>query len=275
MRLLLLLASLSCAALAGDISLTVAGLRVMPERWNKQANLTKLSRWAREASAKGADLIVTPEGFLDGYVGNIKSNPALIRESYLDVGEAIDGEALTEARSLARELTVYLSLGFAERRGERMYNSSVIISPRGTIVSRYSKSHNNDDEPFNTKGVEFPVVETPLGRWGTLICFDRQLPETARILAIKGAQLILVPSYGMWGETNDIMMRTRAFENSVWVMFVHPRRCLVVDPGGKVVASDDGGGDQVVTAQITLDRRVGAGSIRFRRPEIYGDLLKK
>jgi N-carbamoylputrescine amidase len=119
------------------------------------------------------------------------------------------------------------------------------------------------------------VAQTPLGRWGTLICFDRQLPETSRILAIQGAQLILIPSYGMWGETNDVMMRTRALENSVWVAFVHPRRCLIVDPGGKIVAQDDGGGDQVVTARVVLDDRVGRGPIRFRRPEIYGDLLNK
>jgi predicted amidohydrolase len=275
MRLLLLWFGFSSAALAGDVSLTVAGIRVMPERWNKQANFAKLERWAREAAGKGADLVVAPEGFLEGYVGNDKSNPGLTRESYFEVGEPLDGELMASVRSLARELTVYLSVGFAERRGGRMYNSSIIFSPRGERVSLYSKSHNNDDEPYNTKGDAFPVAETPLGRWGTLICFDRQLPETARILAVKGAQLILVPSYGMWGETNDILMRTRALENSVWVVFVHPRRCLVVDPGGKVVASDDGGGDQIVTARITLDGRVGRGPIRFRRPEIYGELIKK
>jgi predicted amidohydrolase len=58
------------------------------------------------------------------------------------------------------------------------------------------------------------VVPTPLGRTRTMICLDRQLPET-RILAIKGAQVMLAPSYGMYGEINDVMMRTRAYENSV------------------------------------------------------------
>jgi predicted amidohydrolase len=275
MRLPILLLWFCFAAAGSDASLTVAGIRVMPERWDKRANLATLERWAREAAGKGAELIVAPEGFLEGYVGNSASNPGLTREKYLEAGEAIDGVLLNRVRDLARELKVYLSLGFAERRGDRMYNSSVIFSPSGEVVLRYSKAHTNDDEPFNTKGAEFPVAQTPLGRWGTLICFDRQLPETSRILALNGAQLILVPAYGMWGETNDVMMRTRALENSVWVMFVHPRRCLIVDPAGKVVASDDGGGDQVVTARITLDSRIGRGPIRFRRPEIYGDLLKK
>ena len=275
MRELSLLIAGCLTAVAGDVSFTVAGIRVMPERWDKQANLAKLERWTREAAQKGASLVVAPEGFLEGYVGNQASNPGLTREKYFGVGESIDGPLLARVRSLARELKIYLSLGFAERREDRMYNSSVVFSPEGDVALRYSKSHTNDDEPFNTKGREFPVAETPLGRWGALICFDRQLPETSRILAIKGAQLILVPAYGMWGETNDVMMRTRALENSVWVMFVHPRRCLVIDPSGKVIASDDGGGDQVVTARMVLDNRIGRGPIRFRRPEIYEDLLKQ
>jgi predicted amidohydrolase len=113
-----------------------------------------------------------------------------------------------------------------------------------------------------------------LGRWGTLVCLDRQLPETSRILAIKGAQMILVPSYGMYGEINDVMMRTRAYENGVYVAFVHPKRALIVDPKGKVIAADHGDGDQVVIAKIKLDEHVGSGPIRNRRPEIYREILK-
>jgi len=176
---------------AAEVSFTIAGVRVMPDKWDKPANLSKLERWARVAAAQGANLVVAPEGFLEGYVGNEKSNPGLTREKYFGIGEPIDGPLLSRVRGLARELKIYLSLGFAERRGDRMYNSSAIFSPDGELVSHYSKSHTNDDEPFNTKGAGFPVADTPLGRWGTLICFDRQLPETSRLLAVKGAQLSL------------------------------------------------------------------------------------
>ncbi len=124
---------------------------------------------------------------------------------------------------------MYLSVGFAERRGERMFNSTAIIDPQGETVSLYSKSHTAHDEPFNTKGVAFPVAKTGLGRIGSLICYDRRLPETARILAVKGAELILVPAWGSYNELNDAVMRTRAFENGVWVAFVHPKRVLVID----------------------------------------------
>jgi predicted amidohydrolase len=156
-----------------------------------------------------------------------------------------------------------------------MFNSFVVFSPDGDVALHYSKAHNDFDEPFNSTGRTFPVASTPLGRWGALICYDRQLPETSRILAIRGAQLILVPSWGAYDEMNDAMMRTRALENSVWVAFVHPKRCLVIDPRGRIIARDDGTGkSQVVTWMITLDQRVGGGAIRSRTPEIYEELLK-
>lgn len=265
---------LAGAAFAGNVSLTVAGLRIMPERWNKTANLAKFELFAREAAAQGAQLAIAPEGFLEGYVGNVKANPGLTWEKYFAVGENIDGRALTRVRSLARELKMYLGLGFAERAGEHMYNSMVVFSPEGEVALHYSKAHNDDDEPFNTLGAEFNVASTPLGKWAALICYDRQLPETARILSVKGAQLILVPSWGGHGEMNDAMMRTRAFENSVWVLFVHPERCLIINPQGTIVAQDSGGGDQIVKARIDLDGRIGKGAIRSRRPDVYQEILR-
>ena len=74
---------------------------------------------------------------------------------------------------------------------------------------------------------------------------------------------------------NDIMMRTRAYENGVYVVFVHPKRCLVIDPKGNIIAKDGGVGDQVITARIQLDDRVGRGLIQSRRPEIYGEILQR
>ncbi|MEX2261392.1 MAG: carbon-nitrogen hydrolase family protein [Bryobacteraceae bacterium] len=264
---------IAASALPAEDSFTVAALRLMPKRWDKQANLEKLEKYARQAAAQGGEVIVTPEGFLEGYVGNDKANKDLTRERYFAVGEPIDGPMIRKIRALAAELNVYLVIGFAEKRGEEMLNSVAVISPKGEIVARYSKTHTADDEPFNTKGVEFPVVDTPFGRWGALICMDRQLPETSRILALKGSQMILVPAWGMNNETNEIMMRTRAYENSVWVVFVHPERVMVIDPGGKIVAQDSRNGDEAVLAKIRLDGRVGRGPIRHRRPEIYGELL--
>ena len=268
------IAWMCAASLTAEEAVVVAGLKLMPERWNKEANFGKLQRYAREAAGKGAELVLAPEGFLEGYVGNVHANPGTTRERYFEAGESLDGLFMNRVRSLARELKIYLGTGFAERRGDRMFNSFAVFSPKGELVLHYSKSHNADDEPFNTTGAEFPVVETPRGRWGALICYDRQLPETARILAIKGAQLLLVPAWGSYNDMNDAMMRTRAFENGVYVAFVHPRRCLIIDPRGKVVAADSGGdNDEIVMTRIIFDGRIGKAAIRSRKPELYGEIL--
>jgi predicted amidohydrolase len=257
----------------GEASFTLAGLRVLPTPWDKVGNVGLLERFARQSAAAGAQVVVTPEGFLEGYVWNDDNPGGFSRQRYVEVGEAFDGPIMGRLGDLARELTIYLLVGYAERRDDRMYNSVIIFSPDGRVISRYSKSHTAGDEPFNTKGAEFPVVDTPLGRWGTLICMDRQLPETARILAVKGAQIIFVPAWGMCGEMNDVMMRTRAFENGVHIAFVHPKRCLIIRPDGTIMAQDSGGGDETVLAHVTLTPSGFNSPIRRRRPEIYGELL--
>jgi predicted amidohydrolase len=263
---------LVCTAVLGHAqTFTLAGLRVLPDRWDKEANFRKLDHYARQAVARGAKVVITPEGFLDGYVGN---DQQLDKKRYFGIAEPVDGPVMKRVQGLARELKIFLAAGFPELRGAQVYNTVVLFGPDGAIVSKYSKTHCGSEQ-YNTEGAEFPVVNTPLGRWGTLICLDRQLPETSRILAIKGAQVILVPSYGWYGEMNDVMMRTRAYENSVYVAFVHPKRCLIIDPKGTVIAKDDGGSnDQVVYAEIRIDDRIGKGPIRMRRPEIYGEILR-
>jgi len=261
-------------AFGADAAFLFAGLSLTPTPWDKEANFRLLDRYARLAAAQGAQVIATPEGFLEGYVGNQHRSPGLDRGKYFSVGEHIDGPMLTRVAALARELKVYLLIGFAERRQDRMYNSAVIFAPDGSIASRYSKAHTAADEPFNTKGAEFPVADTPLGRWGTLICFDRQLPETSRILSLRGAQFILVPSWGGYGEINDQMMRVRAYENGVWLAFVHPKRTLVIDPKGNIVAKSGREDDQIVLATITLRDGKPIQLLEQRRPELYEELVR-
>ena len=114
---------------AADANFIFAGLSMMPEPWNKEANFAKLERFAREAAGKGANAIAAPEGFLEGYVGNIKHSPGLTEGQYSKAGEELGGPLLTRVANLARELKVYLLVGFAERREGRTYNSAVIFSP--------------------------------------------------------------------------------------------------------------------------------------------------
>ncbi len=254
-------------------SFVLAALVLTPEPWDKEANFGKLERHAREAAARGARVIVAPEGFLEGYVGNEHRTPGLTRERYAaEAAEALDGPLLKRVRQLAIELKVYLMTGFAERRGHHVLNSAVMFGPDGAAVLHYSKSHTMDDEPFNTKGTEFPVVSTEYGQWGALICFDRQVPEAARILALKGADVVFVPAWGGYGEMNDLMMRVRAYENGVHLAFVHPKRALVIDPGGHVLAQNAGEHDQIVLASISVPSVRKGSLLKHRRPELYKSL---
>lgn len=270
-------------------SFVAAGLCVQPTRWDTDGNVRLIEQWARLAIEKGASVVVTPEGFLDGYAAKLakrtpglgaeKAGPAakppVTREQFRQAAEPLDGPALTRLSTLARELKIHLSVGFSEQRDEAVFNAVVIFSPAGRPILRYAKTHNAaNHEIYTTLGDSFPVVDTPLGRWGALICYDRQLPETARILSLKGARFIIVPSFGGYAEINDAMMRTRAYENSVWLMFVHPRRGLVIDPGGNVVAASTGSSDQLVIATITPITPPDDAPIRQRRPEIYRELAE-
>lgn len=270
---LILLASLGFGACGAEFML--GAITVTPEAWDKEGNFQKLDRYAREARAKGARVIVAPEGFLEGYVGNDKRTPDLEREKYFAVAEAVDGPLMGRVRGLAKELGVHLMVGFAERRGKEVFNSAVMFGPGGERVIHYSKTHTLADEPFNTKGVALPVVDTPMGKVGTLICFDRQMPETARVLAMRGAKIILVPAWGSYGEMNEMMMRVRAYENNVWLAFVHPKRSMLINPKGKIVAESVGETDQVVVGKVVIDEKAGPGLLEYRRPELYGELVSE
>ena len=256
----------------------VAGLSLKSRRWDKAANWRKAKRMLHRAARAGAELVCAPEGFLEGY---IVQEQGLTRDRYRAVGESVRrGAYVKEMRALCAELGVYLVAGFAERtgapaaKGARMYNSAALIGPRGEVVGVFRKAHDMGREPLNTKGEEFPVFQTQLGAVGIMICFDRQLPESARLLALGGARLICNPSAGMHGEMNDTMMRTRAYENGVWVIFSHPEDCLIISPKGQIVARADGP-DQVVVADIDFDAAGGGGPGRHRRPEVYRDLCDR
>jgi predicted amidohydrolase len=252
--------------------LRVAGLALTSRPWDKDANWRKAKGMLQRAAKAGAKLVCAPEGFLEGY---IVQERGLTRGKYRAIGESVRrGTHMRQMRQACADLGVHLVAGFAERDGAHMYNSAALIGPRGEIVGIFRKVHDMGAEPLNTKGEEFPVFDMEFGRVGVMICFDRQLPETARLLALQGARLILNPSAGMHGETNDVMMRTRAYENGVWIIFAHPQDCLVISPKGEIVARASGP-DEVVVVDVDLAQAGGGGPGRHRRPEVYRDLCNR
>jgi predicted amidohydrolase len=256
---------------------TVAVLKVMPAIGDSAANYARFEQMARQAADGGANLIVTPECYLDGYMGSPKFRPGMTREKMLQSHtESIDGPTLRKVAALARELKVHVLFGFSERRGEGLFNTIALFLPDGSLGGRYSKSHPLPGELYDDGG-ELPVFDTALGRMGILICFDRQPPENARILALKGAQFIVVPSYGKIREAmdEDVMMQSRAHENGVCIIYASQHNAFVVDPDGVITdqARSDHR-DMLMFGRVVLDERIhDRGSYRVRHPELYAPLV--
>ena len=178
----------------------VAALSIKPKKWDKPANADKLEAYVRQAARQAPELIVAPEGFLEGYVVmDVVAHPekaALMHE----IAEPRDGPYVRRFRRLARELRVNLCFGFAERVGREVYNCAAFIGPDGQIRGTYHKTYfaegTHPTWSFNRIGTKLRAFDTALGRAGIVICADRANPLISRALVLDGAQFILIPSYG-------------------------------------------------------------------------------
>ena len=259
----------------------IASISVFPEKWNKETNWTRIEKMVRRAvSDAGPDVVVTPEGALEGYVINEvggekdEQKRARLTEKFLQLAEPIDGPYLQKASDLCDELDVYLVLGFLERRGESLYNTAALIDPDGDMIGRYSKTHfaqgyERDPDCYRA-GDEYPVFDTPFGKVGMLICYDRQLPEPARILALKGAQILFLPSYGSYTDRdgwNTILLRTRAYENRMPLIFSHPNQSILIQRSGEITAMCESGEIACYEVNTSPDRY--EGRFKNRRPPTY------
>jgi len=155
-----------------------------------------------------ADLYILPELFNTGYnfaeSGEVES-----------VAESADGSTFQSLQVFAQQHACYVAYGFAEK-AEHLYNSASLIGPSG-LVGLYRKVHLFDRETllFEPGNLGFPVFDLPFGRVGMMICFDWIYPESARSLAIKGAELIIHPSNLVLPYCPDAMI-TRCLENRVF-----------------------------------------------------------
>jgi len=262
----------------------IASASVITDKWEKDTNWMRIEKMVTHAAIEGgANVVITPEGALDGYVINEvnskwkseKDNDLVDRFSKL--GEPIDGPYIQKATTLADELNIYFVFGFLEREEEILYNTAILIDPDGDIIGRYRKTHFAQGYTINPEaykaGDDFPVFQTSFGKVGILICYDRQLPEPARILALKGAEILFIPSYGSYTNENGwntIMLRTRARENRVPLVFCHPYQSLLIDKHGDVKVFGTGGNISYYEINVAQDKN---NVMRNRRPEIYRELI--
>jgi predicted amidohydrolase len=182
----------------------------------------------------------------------------------------------------AKEHGCYICYGTYEREGRYIFNTAVLINPQGELVGKYRKSHLpiEEDAAGLAPGDSIDVFDTPIGRIGMVICIESAFPEIMRTVALKGAEIILVP---IWGGDEDTI-RVRAKENGVYVATSSfDMKCMVVNPHGEVLAEtfkDLGTG--VATAQCDLDDRTKqpwtgnwrSYMKRMRWPELFGEITE-
>jgi 5-aminopentanamidase len=233
----------------GGAELRVASLMLRPVKWDKEANRARLDKAIREAKEQGAELVVTPEGALEGYVVNevIRAEGEKRRElteRFNALAEPCDGSYIRHFRKLCEELKVYLVLAFLEADAGNTYNTAILIRPDGTVAGKYRKTHfaqgysygdrKGDNPPGYLRGTDYPVFDVCGHKTGIMICYDRRKSIVAKSLVENGAEFIINPAYGMMGDCNCRFLTARAQENHVPILFVHPDQTVYVDAQAQI-----------------------------------------
>jgi len=233
-----------------------------------------------------ADLLVCPELATTGYLYTKRGELA-------DVAEPVPtGPTCARLGRAAREAGRAIAFGIAEKVGEQIFNSAVLLAPDGTTVC-YRKAHLFDTETlvFDRAGPSPRMAAVAGVRVGLMICFDWRFPEMARLLALEGADLIAHPSNLVHPYCQDAMI-TRSLENRVFSVtssrtgteradgmeLAFAGRSQIVSPRGERLAQADATEECVRTAEIdpalARDKRVTARNDLFadRRVDLYGPL---
>ncbi len=263
-----------------------------------QANVDKGVTWLKKAVAEyAAELVVFPETVTTGY------ETGLSAEELWDLVDEAPGQITEKIQRTAQELGVHVVWPSYRRAGERgsVYNSAILIGPDGEIVGIYDKTHpapweRRDGGGWAEVGTQAEVFETPLGNIGMIICYDGDFPELSRLLAVKGADIIvrasaLQRSYDIWYITNC----ARAYDNHVYVVasnLVGSDACgnygfghsMIVTPIAWRLAQARGT-EEIIAAKLDPDplRYITWGSkslqnfdhLEDRNLELYEEILKE
>jgi len=245
---------------------------MVPVRWDLETNWRAFERAFVEHTSEGIDLVVTPECFLDGYAAEAK-DWTLERFSQI-AQEVATSPYIGKVCSLAKKHNTSIVFGFTENDHGKFYDCALLVDRKGEIAGHYHKTHLQDHDLRFSPGQDLPVFETAWGKCGILICADRRWPETARVLRVRGARIILIPSYGMWHLDNEWWMRTGSYENENFVAFVHLQVAFVSDPQGQIAAKLQNNVPSMLVCEINLSQVSDRAHIRDRRPELYEDIAR-
>ena len=272
----------------------------MPCTWNRQATLDNADHLVREAAQKGANIILLQELFETPYFCQLQ------KFQYMELATTLEeNPAVEHFKKLAKELDVVLPISFFERAGNTQFNSIAIIDADGEILGVYRKTHIPDGLPYAEKfyftpgDTGFKVWNTKYGRIGVGICWDQWFPETARSLALQGAEILLFPTAigseptlekdsrihwrnTMAGHAAANMMPVVASnrigretdEDSEMTFY---GSSFIADNHGEIVEQADDCTETVLVHEFDLDElareRREWGIFRDRRPEMYKTIL--
>lgn len=201
-------------------NLKVALLQLLPEN-SLEGNLEKGLEYCKKAKEMGGDIALFPEMWSVGY--NIPENIEKLRENAVSA----DSEFVNSFGKLAKELNMAIGITFLEKYDPLPRNTLCLFDGLGNKVLTYAKVHTCDfgDECRLTPGKDFSVTDlwTEKGnvKIGAMICYDREFPESARVLMLKGAEIILVPNACPMEINRISQLRARAYENMVGIATVN------------------------------------------------------
>lgn len=290
-------------------NVTVAAIQMQCSR-DVQENICHAEALVRRAAAQGANILLLPELFERQYFCQERQYAY-----YAYAKPVMENDAVQRFSAVAAELGVVIPVSFYERDGNRLFNSIAVIDADGSVLGVYRKTHIPDDHYYQEKfyftpgDTGFRVWKTKFGKIGIGICWDQWFPETARALALDGAELLFYPtaigsepildcdSMPHWRRT----MQGHAAANVMPVIAANrygleevspceanggQRSSLrfygssfITDETGEVLCQAEREGDAVLTASFDLDNTAQArlewGLFRDRRPECYQVLTEK
>lgn len=254
-------------------------------------NARTIVRSIKRAAQEGCQLVVFPECALTGYcVQNLEQ----ARRTAILLSSA----EMEDIRIACCDEGIFTIVGFAENENGFLYNSAAIFGPEG-LCGIYRKSHIPclGYDRYATAGNELPIFDLPFGKIGVLICFDIRFPEAARVMCLRGADLICVPTNWPFAasKSSDIVCPARAIENRCFIAaanrvgeengFQFCGRSKIIDEEGNILASADHTQEDFILADIELNKARNKRVVRIpgeyemdlakgRRPDLYGDIVK-
>ena len=287
-------------------SVKIAAIQMSCEA-HPDANISHAEKLVRKAANEGARIILLPELFERPYFCQER------RYEYYEYAMPTDeNPAVQRFREVARELEIALPISFYEKDGTRLFNSIAMIDADGSVMGVYRKTHIPDDHYYQEKfyftpgNTGFKVWNTRYGNVGVGICWDQWFPETARCMALKGADILLYPtaigsepildvdSAPHWQRT----MQGHSAANIIPVAaanrfgsekvtpckenggqsseLVFYGKSFITNESGAILTEADRTSDTILTAEFNFDKireeRLSWGLFRDRRPECYSEI---